>query len=208
VGREPDRPRPAVQALFEDALVPIGQIADSFIVTQDREGLILVDQHAAHERILFEQFKRHYQGSNVPVQRLLVPLNLELSRKEAILLEEHEQLLSRLGLEIEDFGHGTFSVKGIPMWVGDSDAPDLIREILAEIDTLAQTGQLEQQLHKVIHLISCRGAIKASRRLDGKEMEKLLRDLGDSESPHTCEHGRPTMIRIDLQEIERRCKRH
>ncbi|MDX1764781.1 MAG: DNA mismatch repair endonuclease MutL, partial [bacterium] len=198
---------PPVQTLFEQTLVPIGQIADSFIITQDKDGLILVDQHAAHERILFERFKKAYHRSRVPVQRLLVPVNMELSQKEGLLLTEHKELLSRLGIETEDLGHGTFTVKSVPMWVADTDAPDLIRRVLQEIETLEQAGDLDRHLDRVIHLFSCRGAVKANSRLKRDEMEKLLNDLGDADSPHTCEHGRPTMIRIDLHEIEKRFKR-
>lgn len=201
-------PAPPVQTLFEQSLVPIGQIADSFIITQDKDGLILVDQHAAHERILFERFKKDYHRSRVPVQRLLVPVNVELSQKEGLLLTEHGPLLSRLGIETEDLGHGTFTVKSVPMWVADTGAPDLIRGVLLEIDALEQAGDLDRHLDRVIHLFSCRGAVKANSRLKREEMEKLLNDLGDADSPHTCEHGRPTMIRIDLNEIEKRFKRH
>ncbi len=204
----PGAPAPPVQTLFEQSLVPIGQIADSFIITQDKDGLILVDQHAAHERILFERFKKDYHRSKVPVQRLLVPVNVELSQKEGLLLTEHGELLSRLGIETEDLGHGTFTVKSVPMWVADTDAPDLIRGVLLEIDALEQAGDLDRHLDRVIHLFSCRGAVKANSRMKREEMEKLLNDLGDADSPHTCEHGRPTMIRIDLNEIEKRFKRH
>jgi DNA mismatch repair protein MutL len=199
--------KPPVRALFEERLIPMGQLSDTFIISQDKEGLILVDQHAAHERILFERFKKHFEQARVPVQRLLVPVTLEASGKEAILLKEHTDLFDRLGMEIEDFGNRTFAVKGVPVWVADADVADLIRATLGEIESLERSGTLEQQMDAVIHLFSCRGAIKANRRLKPEEMEKLLAELGRTDSPHTCEHGRPTMIRIDRQEIEKMFRR-
>ncbi len=198
---------PAVQSLFTERLVPMGQIDNSFIITQDREGLLLVDQHAAHERILYETFKKQYELEQVPVQRLLIPVNLSLSPQEEILLQEHFDFLCRLGLEIDDLGHGTFTIKGVPVWVTDIDIAELIRALLEEINTLGEAEELERQIGKVIHLFSCRAAVKAHRPMQMKEMETLLKDLSKTESPHTCEHGRPTMIRIDLQEILRRFKR-
>jgi len=200
-------PAPAVQSLFTERLVPIGQIADSFIITQDREGLLLVDQHAAHERILYEKFRKQYQQEQIPVQRLLIPVNLSLSPQEEILLRQHSDFLCRLGLEIDDLGHGTYAVKGVPVWVADTDIAELIRALIEEINSLGEADELERQIGKVIHLFSCRAAVKAHRPMPMKEMESLLRELSKTESPHTCEHGRPTMIRIDLQEILRRFKR-
>jgi len=205
---EPGKPAPAVRALFDkERLVPLGQIADSFIITQDRDGLILIDQHAAHERILYEKFKQVYRLSKIPVQQLLIPVNLELSGKERILLAEHLKTLRRLGIEVEDFGRGTFSVKGVPMWVADMDIQEIVRSLLEEIVALEQGGELDRRMEDIIHVFSCRAAVKANRRLSREEMEALIRDLGETDSPHTCEHGRPTMIRIDLYEIEKRFQR-
>jgi len=198
---------PAVQSLFSERLVPMGQIDNSFIITQDREGLLLVDQHAAHERILYEKFMKQYERQKIPVQRLLIPVNLSLSQREELLLQEYTGLLGRLGLEIDDLGHGTFAIKGVPVWVSETDIAELVRAIIEEIGTLGKAEELERQIGKVIHLFSCRGAIKAHQPLQMEEMESLLKDLSRTESPHTCEHGRPTMIRIDLPEILRRFKR-
>jgi DNA mismatch repair protein MutL len=207
VPTETRKPAPIAQSLFEDRLVPLGQIANSFIVSQDEDGLILIDQHAAHERILYEKFKRFYVLSKIPVQHLLIPVNLELTGEEGILLKESLEILSGLGIDIEDFGHGTFTVKGIPMWVADSNIEELIQVILQEIRELEQSGELERRMEEIIHVFSCRAAIKAHKRLNMEEMETLLKDLQNTDSPHTCEHGRPTMIRFDLQEIEKRFKR-
>lgn len=204
----PQKFAPVIQALFgKERLVPLGQIADSFIVTQDREGMILIDQHAAHERILYEKFRRYYTRSRIPVQHLLIPLNLELTGKETVLLQGHLETLQRLGIEIEDFGHGTFIVKGVPMWVADTDIQEMVRSLLEDLAELEQSGELERRFEEIIHVFSCRAAIKANRRLSREEMESLIRDLGVADSPHTCEHGRPTMIRIDLPEIEKRFQR-
>ncbi len=198
---------PPVQTLFEGCWNPLGQVADSFIIARDCDGLVLVDQHAAHERILYERFKREYGRSGIPVQRLLIPVHLELSRDDSILLREHADLFHDLGVEIEPFGPNTFVVKGLPLWVPDSNVEDLIREILEEFSSLGQTGKPEHYRERIIHVLACRGAVKANTPLQREEMETLIRDLEGTESPHTCEHGRPTMIRISLQEIRRRFKR-
>jgi DNA mismatch repair protein MutL len=94
------------------------------------------------------------------------------------------------------------------MWVADGDIPEMIGSALQEIDDLGRSGDLREQMDKIIHVFSCRAAVKANKPLTREEMERLLKDLGNTRSPHTCEHGRPTMIRIDLQEIERRFQRH
>ncbi|MEK6777544.1 MAG: hypothetical protein AABY87_11820, partial [bacterium] len=204
----PERRSPAVQGLFqEERLVPLGQIADSFIIAQDRDGLILIDQHAAHERILYEKFKSIYRISSIPVQQLLIPVNLELSAKDGILLTEHLDTARSMGIDVEEFSRGTFVVKGVPMWVADMDIQEMVRSLLEEIASLERVGELGRRMEEIIHVFSCRAAVKANKRLSREEMECLLRDLGESDSPHTCEHGRPTMIRIDLQEIEKRFKR-
>ncbi len=198
---------PVVQSLFSERLVPMGQLDNSFIITQDREGLLLVDQHAAHERILYEKFMKQYGRKAVPVQRLLIPVNLSFSPPEEILLHEQTDFLGRLGLEIDDLGHGTFAVKGVPLWVVDTDIEELVRAVIEEVGSLGKAEELERRIGKVIHLFACRGAVKAHQPMGREEMESLLRDLSRTESPHTCEHGRPTMIRIDLHEILRRFKR-
>jgi DNA mismatch repair protein MutL len=205
---EQGEPHPVVQTLYlKEHLVPMGQIADSFIICQDRDGLILIDQHAAHERILYEKFKNYYSLSKIPVQHLLIPVNLELKGREEILLHEHLETLQSFGIEIEDFGHGTYTVKGVPMWVADTNIEEIIHSILQEIDQLGQSSEVQRRMEEIIHIFSCRAAIKAHQRLSLEEMESLLKDLSDTESPHTCEHGRPTMIRIGLQEIEKMFQR-
>jgi DNA mismatch repair protein MutL len=196
--------RPAVQSLYEnEKLIPIGQIANSYIICEDRDGLILVDQHAAHERILYEKFKNYYTLSKIPVQHLLLPVNLELNNREEILINEHLETLHTFGIEIEDFGHGTYTVKGVPMWIADGNIGEVIRSILEEIDQLEKSGELQKRMEEIIHIFSCRSAVKANQRMSLDEMKALLKDLRQTDSPHTCEHGRPTMIRIGLSDIEK-----
>ncbi|MCD6275915.1 MAG: DNA mismatch repair endonuclease MutL [Thermoplasmata archaeon] len=178
----------------------LGQVGDTYIILNSSEGLIIVDQHAAHERIRYERFLHEIRDNKM--QKLLEPIVMNLS------LEEYEKALSiiekirKLGFDMEDFGHRSIIIRGIPPMLTRKDAEESIREIIA-----LGPKALEEKWDDIIKLISCKGAIKANQRLSIFEMEQLINQLLRCENPYTCPHGRPTMIKLTLKDLEKMFKR-
>ncbi len=177
-----------------------GQVDDTYIILKSPEGLVIVDQHAAHERIRYERFLKDMKDRNI--QKLLEPIILNLDYKEYQFILEQKESLRDYGFIIEDFGTNSIVVRGIPPILTKRDAEDAIREI-------AQLGpkSIDEKRDELIKLISCKGAIKAHQKLSQFEMEKLIMDLLRCENPYTCPHGRPTMIKIKNEDLEKMFKR-
>ena len=188
---------PAMRTLPMEIL---GQVDDTYIILKSPEGLVIVDQHAAHERIRYERFLKDLKEKNI--QKLLEPIVLNLDYKEYQFLLEHKDELRDYGFIVEDFGTNSIVVRGIPPILTKKDAEEAIRDI-------AQIGakSIEEKRDELIKLISCKGAIKAHQKLSQFEMEKLLMDLLKCENPYTCPHGRPTMIKIKNEDLEKMFKR-
>ena len=188
-------------------LKPLAQLHNTYILAESSDGLVLIDQHAAHERVLFERFRAQLEEAKLERQELLSPALIELSPREAALLEENLELISELGFEIESFGDRSYLVKVVPLFLGEVVHKEEIYEI---VDSLIEAGSLrrrEQRREEMIYRIACKNAVKAGDYLSGEEMHALLAQLGRTSRPETCPHGRPTMVTFDLKEIERRFKR-
>jgi DNA mismatch repair protein MutL len=196
-------------SLFEDsdvATVISGanlywQLHQSFILIQIRGGLVVVDQHAAHERILFDTAKNNMRGKGPAVQSLLFPATLELTASEFERFEELSNVLPRIGFELEPFGLRSIIIRGIPAGARNWNEGELVRDILHEI------GGHGSDIEEVLKSYACRSAIKAGTKLSPGEMESLTDQLFATDFPFTCPHGRPTMLRVDLAELERRFQR-
>ncbi len=178
----------------------LGQVDDTYIILKSPEGLVIVDQHAAHERIRYERFLKDMEDKNI--QKLLEPIILNLDYKEYQFILEQKESLRGYGFIIEDFGTNSIAVRGIPPILTKRDAEEAIREI-------AQLGpkSIDEKRDDLIKLISCKGAIKAHQKLSQFEMEKLIMELLRCENPYTCPHGRPTMIKIKNEDLEKMFKR-
>ncbi len=188
-------------------LYPIAQIHDSFIIAQSREGMAIIDQHAAHERVLFERLQDQFGAGQVPVQVLLVPVQVELGPAQSSLLAEYLPELARLGFLVEDFGNNTFVIKAVPVLLVGSDARRLLLDILDEVNVQGKSGKMDEVRDDVLSTMACHPAIKVHRHLEQQEMEKLLADLFQCRMPHTCPHGRPTVFRFSMDEIKKMFKR-
>jgi DNA mismatch repair protein MutL len=188
-------------------LVPLAQVHNSFIIAQSREGMVLVDQHAAHERVLFERLQDQFDAGLVPVQNLLVPDQVELGPAQAGLLAEHLPELDKLGLFVEDYGNGTFVIKAVPSILSGADFKKLLLDILDEVNVHGNSKKMAEFRDEVLSVMACHPAIKVNRHLEQREMEVLLADLFRCRMPHTCPHGRPTVIRFSLDEIKKMFKR-
>jgi DNA mismatch repair protein MutL len=203
----PVEPFESPLSLFSEEATGIGptagalywQLHQSYILIQIRGGMVIVDQHAAHERILFDRAKRSLAGDRPPVQSLLFPATLELAPAEYERLEELSDTLEGLGFEIEPFGLRSIIVRAIPAGVRNWGDGRLIEEMLGDAGT--------HGVDEFLKTYACRAAIKAGTRLAPEEMESLADQLFAADHPYTCPHGRPTMLRVDTADLERRFQR-
>lgn len=185
-------------------MVPIGQVDNTYIIAQDADGLYIVDQHAAHERILFDRFSA--RAGEIPVQQLLVHLMLDFSSYEAEIIENNLAMLKELGFGLEPAGPNQFRLTEVPADVPSGEAEDFIREILASLEELHKPSAAELR-QAAIATASCKAAIKAGFKLNFRQMEILLAELNDTAMPYTCPHGRPTIIKFSTDELAKMFKR-
>lgn len=185
----------------------VGQIHNTFIITQSPEGMFILDQHAAHERILYEKIKSAKAQGKSTIQALLIPISLELTPKEKVIWEELRPILLEVGFEIEDFGGNTYLIRGIPTFVNNQNVLPFIKEIIDDFLNSTQKKMPGEWREKTIITMSCRLAIKAGDSLDNSETKGLLKSLALTNNPYTCPHGRPTLIRFSLRELEENFKR-
>jgi DNA mismatch repair protein MutL len=188
---------------FFSSLEIIGQYRRSYILCQDGDDLVLIDQHAAHERIGFERLKAQYQQGNVERQTLLFPVVVELDFREAALLKEHLDELKRLGFDLEPFGGKAFALKAVPRILGETEAERLIREVAEELCAVGKSGLVEKALDNILIVMACHNMVRANQTLAIPEISALLRDLDSVDFNALCPHGRPVMKRFLLSEVER-----
>ncbi len=188
-------------------LQPLGQVQESFIVAVSPAGLWIVDQHAAHERVLFDRHVRMRQEKVVAVQRLLVPIILELKAEQQVTYQEIAEELAANGFEVEPFGQRTIAIKAAPAETRADDVGDLVREILDNARQEGRTVSLEILRNKIAASVSCHAAIKVNMPLERSKMDWLLQSLAKTECPMTCPHGRPTVLRYGMRDLQKAFKR-
>ncbi len=185
-------------------MIPIGQVDDTYIIAQDGDSLYIVDQHAAHERVLFDRFSA--QAEHIPSQQLLVHLILDFSSHESQIIEENLELLAGLGFGLEPSGPNQFRLMEVPADVPSGQAEEFIREVLASMEELHRPTAAELR-QAVLATTACKAAIKAGFKLNYRQMEILLQELNDTDMPYTCPHGRPTIIKFSSDELAKMFKR-
>lgn len=188
-------------------LKPLGQIRESFILAVDHDGLWIVDQHVAHERVLFEKVLKQRNADRVEQQRMLMPMIVELTPGQQTIFAEISDELRRNGFEVEMFGSRTIAVKAAPAGIDASDVERMLHELLDQFEREQQMENLEAVQHRIAASIACHAAIKVNTPLEQNKMEWLLRELAKTECPMTCPHGRPVVLRYSLKEIQRAFKR-
>jgi DNA mismatch repair protein MutL len=179
------------------------QVHDTYIVAQTEDGLVVVDQHAAHERIVYEQLKEALAKSGVPRQILLIPEIVELDEADVERLVSHADELCHYGLVIEPFGPGAVALRETPALLGAIDGAGLIRDLAEHIGEWDETLPLERRLMRVASSMACHGSVRAGRRLKPEEMNALLREMERTPNSGQCNHGRPTYVELKLSDIER-----
>lgn len=195
------------EAGFFSGLTVLGQYRRSYILCQDGDDLVLIDQHAAHERIGFERLRAEYRQGKLARQALLFPAVLEFDFREAALFQEHLEDLGRLGFEIEPFGGKAFLLKAIPHLLDSSAAEQLVRDVVNEIAAIGRSALADEGIEAVLILMACHGVVRANQTLATEQIRALLRDLDAVDFSAHCPHGRPVMKRLSLVEIERMFKR-
>ncbi len=204
----PGKSHPAQNALwrvdrFADLQV-LGQLHGTYLLCQSEAGLVLIDQHAAHERVHYEQLCRAAAGRRAPAQALLMPEAVDLGFGEAAALEPLVDRLAGCGLEIEPFGGTTFVVKTVPAFLSGQPMEPLLRRIAEQAAETGSGGGLDVVIDNSLKLMACHNAVRGRQRLSEAELKALLPQLDACEQPHHCPHGRPTWILIDLRELEKR----
>jgi len=188
-------------------LKPIGQLFKTYILAQGRDSLYILDQHAAHERVLFERLASELNSGPLPAQSLLLPVTLELSPTQALGLENTLDRLSRFGFDLAPFGGRTFILKTVPSILGGKDPNALMIEIIDELDEVRPQDGLDRLEEALLSTLACHSAVKAGDEMTLAEMDRLLLDLRAASLPTHCPHGRPLIFRFDLKEIEKKFKR-
>lgn len=199
---------PAFQAAGGNLqLRPLAQLRDTYILAESRAGLLLVDQHRAQERILYERFTEARLSQRPPSQALLSPASVQMRAQEAAAITEQLEELKALGFEVEPFGSDAFLVRAVPAEFKNSTALELLHDLAEELCADSANRSLERRREKLLITLSCRSAVKAGDRLSYEEMTELLRDLAATARPYTCPHGWPIVMTISHFEIDRKFNR-
>jgi len=191
----------------DDAPPPLGyaiaQLHGIYILAENADGLIVVDMHAAHERIGYEKLKHAHDGAGLRTQPLLVPMNVAVSEREADVADREGATLAALGFELTRSGPQSLLLRSVPALLADGDCEALLRDVLADLREHGATRRIEAQRDELLSTMACHGAVRANRRLGIAEMNALLREMEATERSGQCNHGRPTWTRVPLADIDK-----
>jgi DNA mismatch repair protein MutL len=195
------------EASAGEELPPLGfaiaQLHGIYILAQARDSLVLVDMHAAHERVTYERLKQKLSGEGVARQPLLLPVRVAVSGREADLAEENRDLFRELGLEVDRTGTDSLLVRAIPAMLQGADGERLLRDLLSDMVVLGSTDRIRREMDNILATMACHGSVRANRRLTVEEMNALLRDMERTERADQCNHGRPTWVRLSMGELDK-----
>ncbi len=200
-GEAPESRHIADQRLDPSEIRILGQIANTYIVVETREGMAIIDQHVAHERVLYERFRR--RATENPVQMLAVPITLEISRREAHIVMQRLKEFQELGFLIEPFGPETVLVRGVPAGIRQDRLEPALRDMLEDVVELTVEKKMLAPREAVVTSAACKAAVKAGDRLTEPEMRALIEQLVQCDNPYVCPHGRPAMVRLDHTSLEK-----
>jgi len=191
----------------EEECPPLGyavaQIHGVFILAENQHGLVVVDMHAAHERIVYERMKQSYEQDVVRSQPLLVPQSLAVSQREANCAEEHSETFKRLGFELARMGEETLVVRQVPVSLAKGNIEQLIRDVLSDMLVYGESKRIQQHINELLGTMACHGAVRANRQLTLPEMNALLRDMEQTERSGQCNHGRPTWTQMSMSDLDK-----
>jgi DNA mismatch repair protein MutL len=188
-------------------MIPLGQFRDTFIIAIDDEGIAIIDQHVAHERVLFEQVMEKLTAGRLESQRLLTPMLIEMSPAQRQALIPHVATLDRFGLEIEEFGGGSLRLSAVPAVLDPSQCEAAVRALAEDLEGLDRGSRVEDALRKIAATMACHAAVKANYPLTLEKMRYILEELRRTAYSSVCPHGRPVVLRITRREIEKNFQR-
>ncbi|MFN8644808.1 MAG: hypothetical protein U0802_25255 [Candidatus Binatia bacterium] len=188
---------------FFAALRPLGQVFDGYLVCEGRDQLVLIDQHAAHERVTFERLRAAYASGLVPRQQLLVPAVVEVGPRESALLGEQIGALDGVGFEIEAYGGNAFAVRAVPALLGDSDAAALLRDLAADLVEIGRSRRLADAAEAVLARLACHSAVRVGHAMGPAQMRALLAAMDAVDLSANCPHGRPAFLVLSRDDLER-----
>jgi len=181
----------------------LAQLKGIYILAENTRGLVLVDMHAAHERITYERLKQARDAEGIRSQPLLVPQSIAVSQRETALAVEHRSLFERLGLSLDVAGEEALMIREVPVALRDSDVEQLVRDVLSDLIEYGSSDRIEAHLDEILSTMACHGSVRANRRLTIPEMNALLRDMEETERSGQCNHGRPTWTQLGLDELDK-----
>jgi len=201
-------PAPIANADGDSSGVPplgyaLAQLAGIYVLAENAHGLVLVDMHAAHERITYERLKSAQDGEGIRSQMLLVPLTLAVSEREASAVEEHAERFADVGFDIARSGPQSVTVRRIPVLLDDADVAGLVRDVVADLAVHGDSRRIEENANELLSTMACHGSVRAHRRLSIPEMNALLREMEATERSGQCNHGRPTWVEFGMDELDR-----
>ena len=202
----PEKNQSLAETDVED-MPPLGfaraQLHGIYILAENAQGMVLVDMHAAHERITYERLKTAREGEGIKSQPLLVPMTIAVSSKEAQMVEDHAEVFNELGFEIDRVAEETIKLRQLPIVLSNSDVETLLRDVLADLLTHGSSTRIQQAINEILSTMACHGSIRANRKLTIEEMNALLRDMEITERSGQCNHGRPTWIQLTIAELDK-----
>ena len=188
-------------------MIPLGQFRDTFIIAVDDEGVAIIDQHVAHERVLFEQVMEKLTSGRLESQRLLAPLLIELSPAQRQAVVQHAATLDRFGIDIEEFGGDSLRLSALPALLDPRECEAAVRALAEDLEGLDRGARVEDALRRIAATMACHAAVKANYPLTLEKMRYILEELRRTAYSSVCPHGRPVVLRYSLREIERAFKR-
>lgn len=180
---------------------PISQVFNSYIVAENEDGLVLIDQHAAHERVRYEELISQFENQEKSVQPLLMALQMELSNEEVSMIKDSLDIFNGLGFEIEPFGGNTFVLHAVPAFLAKENMEEVVKGVLDDILNQKNTSKMHGRSEEILTYMSCRSAIKFGQKLSLLEMQSLIMQMEKLKRPYTCPHGRPTMVSLTMDEL-------
>ncbi len=181
----------------------LAQLKSVYILAENAQGLVLIDMHAAHERIVYEKMKIAWQQQTMPVQQLLLPLSMQLAEHEADLVEKENLFFKNLGFEIERLSKENIAIRAIPAYFIDGPVAQLIQDIITDLLTHDESSRAQEHIYRLLATLACHNAVRANRQLTIAEMNALLREMEQTDHSAQCNHGRPTMMHLSMHELDK-----
>jgi len=181
----------------------LGQLQGIYILAENAQGLVMIDMHAAHERIVYEKMKTAMASENMPIQNLLVPISVTLSEREADIVDSAQIVFQQLGFDVERIGREVIAIRSLPQLLAHGPIEQLIRDIISDLLEHGNSNRTEESINRILGTLACHASVRAHRKLTIPEMNALLREMELTDHSGQCNHGRPTCVKLSMEELDR-----